>query len=362
MKQILCLIDSLGMGGAERQMTGLVLLLKQKGYKVDLVKYYSHNVYAELLQNYGINSKTLKVSNSRWSKIRSIQTHIKEVGGYDCIIAYKDGPTVIGCLMKLLGGKFKLIVSERNTNQSIRRKDRLKFFLYRFADYVVPNSYSQEEFIKKHFPFLSKKIITISNFTDTDHFIPIETEKNSKFTVMTVARVAKQKNVLNYLKAIRILKDKKINVKFDWYGNIQTGEEAYGEKVYAQQKELDIEDMIIFHPATTDIAKHYQTCDVFCLPSIYEGFPNVICEAMSCGKPIICSRVCDNPRIVQENKNGIFFNPNDVEDIANQLISICNMSQKQLKTWGKKSREIGETLFSPKVFVNKYIELIEQIY
>lgn len=361
MKRILCLIDTLGMGGAERQMIGLALFLKQKGYHVDLVTYYDHDFYAELVQNYGIGTKTLKVSDNRLSKIRSIQQHIKEVGGYDCVIAYKNGPAVISCLIKLLGGKFKLIVSERNTNQFIGINDRLKFFLYRWADFVVPNSYAQKIFINKYFPNLAPKTITINNFTDTDYFKPVYAEKETKFTILTVARVARQKNIINYLKAIRILKDNSVNVKFEWYGDVQTGEEPYGDNVHEQLKELDIEDMIQFYPATTDIAKHYQNCDIFCLPSIYEGFPNVICEAMSCGKPIICSRICDNPNIVQDGINGIFFNPNDVSDIAKQLMRICSMPKDRLNAWGDKSREIGEVLFSKESFVNKYIKLIEGI-
>lgn len=359
MKKILCLIDTLGMGGAERQMIGLALFLKQKGYRVDLVTYYDHEFYAELVEKYGLGTKNLSVKDSKWSKLKAVHRHIKQEGGYDWIIAYKNGPAIIGCILKLLGGRFRLIVSERNTSQSIRRSDKIKFFLYRFADYVVPNAVSQKNFIEKNFPALSRKTVTISNFTDTDYFLPIATEPNEVTTIITAARVAEQKNLLNYLQAIKILKDKGIKAKFEWFGDVQPGEESYGEKVFATYKELQIEDMITFHPATTNIVQHYQSCDIFCLPSIYEGFPNVICEAMSCGKPVICSRVCDNPYIVKENENGIFFNPYDVDDIVNQLTAICRMSAEELSIWGNKSREIAENLFSKEAFVQKYIKLIE---
>lgn len=359
MKKILCLIDTLGMGGAERQMIGLALFLKQKGYWVDLVTYYDHEFYAELVEKYGLGTKNLHVNNSKWSKLKSVWKQIKEAGGYDWLIAYKDGPTTIGCLLKIFGGKFGLIVSERSTNQLISINDKIKFTLYRFADYVIPNAASQGAFIKQYFPVLSKKIFTISNFTDTDYFVPVSSRHNEIITIMTAARISKAKNILNYLRAINALKDKGFKAKFEWYGDVQTGEEAYGEEVFATYKELHIEDMITFHPATTNIVQHYQSCDIFCLPSIYEGFPNVVCEAMSCGKPIICSRVCDNPYIVKENENGIFFNPHDVDDIVNQLIAICSMSAEELSIWGKQSREIAENLFSKEAFVQKYIKLIE---
>lgn len=80
---------------------------------------------------------------------------------------------------------------------------------------------------------------------------------------------------------------------------------------------------------------------------------------MSCGKPIACSRVCDNPHIVQENKNGLFFNPTDVDSIYNGLKQIIEMPKEERMAWGYKSREIAETLFSKEAFVQKYIKLIE---
>lgn len=361
MKKILCLIDTLGMGGAERQMIGLTFFLKEKGYHVDLVTYYDCNSYVDLMKKYGIVSIVLSVKDNRWSKLNAIRKHIKKNGGYDWVIAYKDGPTIIGCLLKIMGGKFHLIVSERNTSQRVLYKDKLKFFLYRWADYVVPNAYSQEEFIKNNFPKLSRSTITITNFTDTEYFLPVERCINSKLIIMTAARVARQKNILNYLEAIKRLKDDGVTgVHFDWYGNVQIGEEANGEMCFKKRIELGVEDMIDFHPATNEIVKRYQSCDIFCLPSIYEGFPNVVCEAMSCGKPIVCSRICDNSHIVQENQNGVFFDPTDIDSIYNGLKRIIGMPNERLVEWGKRSREIGELLFSKEAFILKYVKLIEE--
>lgn len=361
-KKILCLIDILGMGGAERQMIGLTFFLKQKGYDVDLITYYDHDYYSELVTKYGLGSITLHVKNSKLSKLIAIYKQIKNSGGYDWVIAFKDGPCSIGCILKIIGVRFNLIVSERNTTQVCNRKARSKFFLYRFADYIVPNSLMQEDFIKKNFHNLADKTKTITNFTDTDYFKPSVLPTGEQMIIMTAARISKQKNVLNYLKAIKILKEKgNLNVRFVWYGDVQTGEEEYGDICFAMRIELGIEEMISFYSATTNIVKHYQECNVFCLPSIYEGFPNVICEAMSCGKAIICSRVCDNPLIVEEYRNGLFFDPLNVNDMADKLQYICTMTSDNLNIWGENSKDISESLFSKEAFVNNYIKLIESL-
>ena len=123
--------------------------------------------------------------------------------------------------------------------------------------------------------------------------------------------------------------------------------------------ELDLNEMITFHPGTTNIVKQYQSCDVFCLPSNYEGFPNVVCEAMSCGKPIVCSRTCDNPYIVKEGENALLFDNASVEDIADKIQTVCSMPNDRLIQWGHRSREIAEESFGQEQFIDKYIQLLE---
>ena len=360
MKKILCLIDAFTLGGAERQLIGLAMFLKQKGYDVSLVAYYHDNFYEGLLQANNLHFEILQTGGSQWSKVKAVRSFIKQQNGFDWLIAYKNGPCMIACILKFLGLKARVIVSERNTTQVLSRRERIKYFLYRFADFIVPNSYSQAKFIADHVPSLKQKIVTITNFTDTEHFVPLNKEQTKMLKVMTAGRIAKQKNILNYLEAISIVRKNGIkDIHFEWYGDIQPGEERYGEEVRSAIKEKSLEDLVSFYPASKEIVSKYQVSDVFCLPSIYEGFPNVICEAMSCGKPIICSNVCDNPQIVENGKNGFLFNPNDVENMADCIARIYKMKQENRNEMGTISREIAETKFSEEAFVEKYIKLIE---
>ena len=266
---------------------------------------------------------------------------------------------MLACLLKMMGGQFRLIVSERNTTQVLTKREKLKFWLYRRADYVVPNSYSQEAFIKNHYPTLGKKTVAITNFTDTEHFSPAGSAVNQVPVMLTVGRVAKQKNVLAYLEAVRMVKEKGVDVRFLWYGNSQKGEDEYARQCKEAVMALGIADVFEFHPATSHILSVYQQCDIFCLPSLYEGFPNVLCEAMGCGKPVVCSRVCDNERIVNEGENGLLFNPQNVDDIAEKLERMMQMPKDQMEQWGRRSRELAEERFSEESFVNQYISLIE---
>lgn len=360
MKSILCLIDNLGQGGAERQMVGLSVLLKRKGYNVDLVVYHKEDFYVSTAREGGVEPIVLDVKNSKWSKLRGVRAWIKKKGGYDCVIGYKEGANSIGCLLKALGMKFKLMVSDRITTQMLTRSNRIRFFLYRFADYIVPNSYSERTFIASHYPHYDGKIIPITNFTDTNFFTPVERLKSDKLRILTAARISCQKNIINYIRAISKLNKQGVkNVVYDWYGRVENGETEYENQCISLVKELGLSEVVHFYPATNKIVSEYQNCDIFCLPSSFEGFPNVVCEAMSCGKPIACSRVCDNPRIVNEEENGVFFNPDSIDDIANKLEYMIKMDADKLSQWGERSRELAVERFSEEAFVNKYIKLIE---
>ena len=359
MNKILCLIDTLGYGGgAERQMAGLAGFLHQKGYDVDLATYHKHDMNPYLKRAYGIESKILDCGNGQLSKFRSVRRFIKD-GGYNTVIAYKNGATKIACLCKLTGLNFHLLVSERNTNITLNRALKLKFLLYRVADFIVPNSYAQGDFICSQFPKLASKVRVITNFTDTNHFVPKKSEsEEERLNILTTARIAPQKNLIAFMNVIRRLKDNNILVHFDWYGGVYVGKEDYSRMVEKEYERLDIADFLTFHKPTREIINVYQSCDVFCLPSLYEGYPNVICEAMSCGKPIICSRICDNPLIVEEGKNGLLFDPTDENSIYDVIVNLCSLSRSVINEMGTVSRELAKKKFSEEAFINKYIEIL----
>lgn len=358
MSKILCLTDGFTLGGAERQLIGLAHFLMEKGYSVDLACYHEKNFYKDLISQYGLNCITLK-PKGRFGKFLEVKRLINE-GSYNYVIAYKDGPTTIVSILKLFGLKAKVIVSERNTTQALSIRERLKFWCYRFADFIVPNSYSQENFIVSNYPSYRKKTVTITNFTDIDSFVPSGCRSGmANIEVMIAGRIAEQKNIMRFLDVVKLLKDSGSSYHFKWIGSVSAGELAYESEVKQKWHLLGLEGVFEFLPATNSIKKEYLECDVFCLPSLYEGYPNVVCEAMSCGKPILCSRVCDNPYIVEEGVNGLMFDPTNENDMFDTFLRFSELTFDERNAMGSKSREIALKKFSGESFVKKYIRLIE---
>ena len=355
--KILCLIDNLGAGGAQRQLVGLARMLVSRNYDV-IVTYYQDNTFfkKELIDN-GIEALLIPLSNNKVKNFFIIYNYINKIDP-QVVISYLETPSMLVCAFRLLGLKYKLIVSERNTNVKYSFCDRIRFLLFRVADYIVPNSLSQQHFLEDRCPHLRSKIVTITNFCS---FLDYKAERKQKRDVPEIAIVASiwaSKNTIGFIEAVKILKSKGVQFHVKWYGIYEYS--PYVKECVELINTLGLEDTISLLEKTKNIKDVYEKADFFCLPSFFEGTPNVICEAICMSLPVICSNVCDNSIYVHEGENGFLFNPNNPEDIADKLMKIISIDDATYYAYCNNSRMIAEKLLSEDKFVDKYIRLIAQ--
>lgn len=355
MNKIICINESLGSGGAERQLVGLASLLKCQGLDVEVWTYYSDSFYKYILDESHVTYRYIKDAQSRNKRFSVLRSKLKNEKP-DCVISYSAMTSTLLCFMKMLGASFKLIVSERNTTQKLDFRERLRFFAYRYADVIVPNSYTQGDFIKRNYSGLFDKITVITNFVDTSIFVPLEEKtQTAKKQILVVGRMMEQKNVPAFLESVAQLAKDRNDFHVDWYGSDDGGE--YSKLCHSMLESLNIGSVFEFHKASTNIKEIYQKCSIFCLPSLYEGFPNVVCEAMSCGCPIVCSDISDNHFLV-DSKNGMLFNPLSTKSIKDSLSKMLDLSDVELRRMGKQSRSKAINMFSKDQFVDSYLKLL----
>lgn len=357
MKRIYLFIDSLGSGGAQRQMVGLAALLHERGHEVMVGYYHPQQFYKPFLDGHGVQSQLIPDAVDAKRRIWRVRQSIKAFGP-DTIVSYLDTPNIIACVLRATGMHCRLIASERNTSQTLSRHERIKFALMRWADAIVPNSISQEGFIREYFPRLAPKVTTITNFVDTETFSPMAHPKaaDGVCRILVVGRITRQKNVMRFLEAVKMLNDEGHRFRVDWYGHRDNNADPAW---FCFVKEEKLDNVFQFHDPAQDIVTRYRESDVFCLPSLYEGFPNVLCEAMCCGLPVACSSVCDNPMIVEDGKNGLLFDPLSVDDMTDKLRHIISLTDEERRAMGRRSREIAVKMFSADAFMEKYEALIE---
>lgn len=360
MKKILCLIDSLNQGGAQRQLIGLASFLNRRDeFDVFFLWYHKGGFYEDLLKQSGVHLLN-PVANNKVSKFFAVSKAIKTIRP-DVVISFLDSPNVIACLLARLGYGFRLIVSERVAIYNLNLKSRVRFYLYKYCDKIVSNSFTQLDFIKSHYPYLQSKCNVITNFTDTNIFRlrPRSIGNLGNRKVIVVGRISPEKNTLALIEVLYILKNKGCLLHVDWYGAVR--DNVFFDSCKQKLSEYGLLEFFCFHSPVNHIEDIYPQYDFFCLPSLREGFPNVICEAMSCGLPVVCSSICDNPRIILDGKTGLLFDPLNIDDMVEKIFSMVNMSNEKLIEMGNLGRSRAVKDFSIESFAEKYIKLIKTL-
>jgi len=87
-------------------------------------------------------------------------------------------------------------------------------------------------------------------------------------------------------------------------------------------RQKGLEDKVFFAGFQTDVRKWIPAMDVFVLPSLTEGTPMALLEAMACGIPIVASAVGGVPQIIDSGKEGILVPPGKPEDIAAGIMEL----------------------------------------
>jgi len=362
MKKILCFIDSLGAGGAQRQLVGLACFLKERGYDVTVACYHDNRFFADQLLSIGVTYQYLEKAKKTTFRLWHIARYFRKLKP-DVVIAYQATPSICACVAKLFNHSFKLIVSERSTTQRTGINEKIRFRLFQLADYVVPNSYSQESYIKTTFPKLASKTITIPNFVDLEYFVPpLERHRREVPEIMIAASVWPSKNTLGFIDAVAQLRQKGYIFHVSWYG-IEYGDYPEHLKYVNQSQnkidQYEIGQYITLKEKTKQIKDCYQKSDFFCLPSFYEGTPNVICEAIACGLPVACSDVCDNSKYVIGGENGFLFDPKDTDSVVSAFERLFALRDESYELFCRRSRLLAEQKLSKEQFVDTYMNLIK---
>lgn len=369
--RITCLIDSLDSGGAQRQMCMLALLLKKHGCDVQVLTYYKLDFFRPFLEQYGVSAHFVPNKN-RLSRILAVRKAIHRTKP-DTVIAYQGSANLIAELAGLPFRDFSLIVSERNivTYESALVR-QIQLFMHRFADIIVTNTYARKEKIEKQAKRLIDRTYVIYNCVDLDLFRPCQSNlavEQNAIHILGIGRFMPQKNIDALVKALKILQEKfKIkNVLVDWYGNRQfkNGHPTRGSKTFldlqATIEQLQLAKRFRLHGPVQEVVSLYQKATAVCLPSLWEGLPNVLCEAMACGKPILASRVGDNARLVKEGWNGFLFDPKSPVELAEVVYRFSKLSSAEILQMGQNSRKRAEELLTPNIFIHAYLDLINEV-
>ena len=116
--------------------------------------------------------------------------------------------------------------------------------------------------------------------------------------------------------------------------------------------------LFALHDFSTDILAYYQGADALILPSLKEGLPNVVLEAMACGLPCVAARASGSRELIREGETGYTYAHGDVTEMGEALHRCLSAEGIRL---GEKAREVAQTQYSIEAVTDRYEALYEQL-
>ncbi|WP_421943933.1 glycosyltransferase family 4 protein [Pedobacter sp.] len=219
---------------------------------------------------------------------------------------------------------------------------------------------SQSNLAEGQGKFKMKNATVISNGINRVRFDPNLSYKdvrgefgidNNILLVGYIARITHQKSPLIFIKAIAAINDKE-NIKF-----LIVGDGDLKNEMISLAQQLNVEKYIVFVDFRNDIPDILNAIDIFCLPSLWEGLPIALLEAMSMRKAIIASKIDGITDLIIDNENGLLITPNDAESLTSAIFRLQN-DLPLLKQLGSEAEKTVKEKFN----VSSMTKKIETIY
>jgi len=303
--KIVIIIPTLTGGGAERMASNLSTHLSEEHHR-HIVMFDAKKIdYAYKGEVIDLNTKVIdnplgKIINFliRIYKVRKIKNELK----VDVAISLMEGPNIINILTKQ---RNKVIISVRN----FKSKSSMGFYgklykllmkvFYNKADIIVAVSKIIKRDLIKNFGLNEEKIMIIYNFYDIEKINELakeglEDEYIEIFNnpvVITAGSLTRQKGHWHLIRTFRKVKEEVPDAMLVILGRGNL--EAYLKKL---TKDLGLEKDVYFLGYKKNPFKYIGRSTMYASPSLFEGFPNALCEAMACSVPVISSDCKSGPR------------------------------------------------------------------
>jgi glycosyltransferase involved in cell wall biosynthesis len=242
------------------------------------------------------------IDGALWSRWRNGAPYVTSVKG------------VIAEEMQHEGGRVRLL---------FELLSRIEGANARHADAVLTTSEYCREAIERHYGVPPSRVRLVPEGIDLARWqrIAAQTPQSSDgATILCVARQYPRKHIADLLRALPAVRRSVPRARA-----VVVGDGPEHAALRALAAELELGQAVEFHgalPDDDDVARLYRHADVFCLPSIQEGFGIVFLEAMASGLPVVATRSAAIPEVVPDGRAGLLVPPGNPGALAESLIEL----------------------------------------
>jgi len=183
-------------------------------------------------------------------------------------------------------------------------------------------------------------------------------EPSPPVVALMVARLLRDKGVLEFVEAARILRREGANVRMQLVGGIDPGNPASVSRadVEAWQREGIIEAL----GERSDIATLYEAAHIAVLPSYREGLPRSLIEAAACGRAVVTTDVPGCRDAITPDETGLLVPSHDAESLANAIGRLASDTALRQRM-GAASRALAEREFDIEDVCRKHLEVYQTV-
>jgi glycosyltransferase involved in cell wall biosynthesis len=353
-----CITD-LDDGGAERALVRLVTGLDRSRWEPRVFCLSGEGVLAEELSRADVLVTCLEAKSSRsLSVVFRLAWALRDFHP-TLLQTYLYHANITGRIAGRLARVPVIVSGIRVAEQRSRFRLWLDRVTQGMVDHHVCVSEAVATFSRQHSRLPEQNITVIPNGVDAELFANAEPSDLSVFgippdaqTMLFVGRLDPQKDPCLLLQAMELLMSSYPQLHLLFVGDGPLKEELKSQVVNSELKER-------VHCAgrRDDVANLMKACDVFVLPSRWEGMPNVVLEAMAAGLPIVATEVEGTAELLAENQTGLLVPPHSPTALAEAVETLLRDSKQ-----AQSMKQSAQQLVSKRFTWNRVIERYEELY
>lgn len=370
-KNLLQMVNGFGIGGAEKALLELVKRLDKDKYRVIVCSVGQGGPlepeFKKFADQVAVFPKKFKFDITLiWKVTRLMQQENIDI--IQTTLFYAD---VIGAFAARLT-KVPVIISWQTAlalptghlnDDKFRHTTSYKYAV-RYVDKIIAVSEDIKSFFVEKRGIEADKIITIPYGVDLDLFARRDGVKKreelhldpSDPVIGVVGHLSEVKGHTYLIEAAPKICKAFPNVKFVFAGN-----GPLRENLEVKVKNLNLCSNFLFLGVRRDIPELLNIMDIFVLPSLFEGLPNVILEAMASSKPVVASAVGGIPEAVQDQVTGLLVPSKNSDNLAAAILKLLK-NREWATNMGKEGRKRVEAHFSIENEVKKIQCLYDNLF